>query len=1097
MKKEKKRIWKKQAVSISLATVLAFSGMGNIVWAEQSTGQTTRDYRVGTMQVLFEDMAENGSEEYVKVHVLHDQNSDLVWMNAAEFVGYLEDYTFVYNKEERSAEITVRDRQIGFQPGGSIVGYKIGENEGFYRMENPAVKYDEEVWIPADEFFHFIGSVTVPIAKDGDTTEFNPAEDYLLVMNPQKNVIDVLGEIFEADNGVYWMFDYEGDFSQYSENVDEKFEKAKDALGIYETLTLDLARIADNMSFGLDATGEYLEKEFGIENVDYDAKEGIKDFIDKMLNPSESLVRAGEEHIGATLNVVGHALSTVDTSTEYMEEVTGTIDSVAGNLQAALKKDYDELKNLISGSKKLENVIETGTLAASVGLQVFGVLQRIVNHDESVLKAMDYYLKQTDAKNPVYTELGLQFAERSNDYIYAAYESAVIIVKQSAEKFAEAALKKAGLSVVSFIGSVNNLLWYALEQTGWMSSEKLNRVVIDIHIGDKKLVDIDTDTSLATVDEAKAMRMSVYGIMYELDALKELGEYYFDILVGNGYRSYRDLTACAYMALNYLQACYVTTEAALSAFAHANVEDTENADDAWISYRTKKFADTEQYKITQKKLDEIAEMITVLSEALPHGTDLELTSVDETTFEESLSEDQKALRDRLFGVIVSGNDFNTNDLTYDVFLNPSTMEDGKDYGFYAPVFDGADRIILPLVTFGGVINNGGKFVGYQGNTYYWNFNQGSIGTEGILGSFDANEGAQNQLVCRAANGKETVLLNDAGKGAIYISGNKIYYEKDYTEWACCTLDGEITATYPSTKICGADENYGVVIADDTNAGLILISSDGTKTTITDSHVYYVGTYNGIVYYTSTNYTDRVVMDLYGYNIGEKSVSKIGSVTTNDLGMDYLPDLGIVDAIFTEDCMYAVIGCYQGTGMFFEGCPYRIKYDGGMLRLAPYLDFPKIYLEEKENGEHILYYADGISYSNVGHGDSYATDYVQALNLMTGEVKSSSLVLSNVNDAVIIDGSIQTLLGNDGKYVEIVTPELLERMTFADLTNTASDPMVLIRDFDVVDNMAYVTLGRMHVDESLSFGWRTGYRRDEFKTFAVEIGTTKSVQLDEF
>mgnify|MGYP003314158185 CR=1 FL=1 len=51
-------------------------------------------------------------------------------------------------------------------------------------------------------------------------------------------------------------------------------EKAKDALAIYETLTFDLARIADNMTFGKDVVMKFMEEEFGIETVDYDAKEG-------------------------------------------------------------------------------------------------------------------------------------------------------------------------------------------------------------------------------------------------------------------------------------------------------------------------------------------------------------------------------------------------------------------------------------------------------------------------------------------------------------------------------------------------------------------------------------------------------------------------------------------------------------------------------------------------------------------------------------------------------------------------------------------------------------------------------------------------------
>lgn len=1098
MKKRKIKKLKQQTVSIGLAAVLAFSGIGNVVWAEESAEKTERDYRVGTMQVLFQNQAEIGDDEYAKVHVLHDQNSDTVWVNGSEFEGYLDNYSYYYNEEEKTAEIWVRNRQIGFQTGGSVVGYKIGENECFYRMDEPVVKYDDEVWIPAEDFFYYLGCNTVPIAKDGDTSEWIPTEDYLLVMNPQKTVIDVLEEIFARDNGAYWLFDYEKDFAQYSENVDAKFEKAKDALGLYETLTLDLERLADNIgsNAGRDIFYDYMEENFGVEVVDFDAKEGIEEFIDRMLNPSESLIRAGEDHIGAALEIAEQALETVDTSTDYMEEIVGAIDSAAGNLQDLLKNDYDEIKGLISNSKKLENVIDTGTLAASVGLEIFGVLQRIVNHDESVLKAMDYYLDLTNVEGNIYKELKLQFAERSNDYIYAAYESTMLVIKESAEKIIEEMLKKAGFSAVSFVGSMNNLLWYAIEQTGWASMEKLNRVVIDLHIGDTKFVDIDTDTSLATVDEAKAMRMSVYGIMYEMDALNELSEYYYDILVGNGMRNYSELTACAYLALNYLQSCYVTTEAALSAFAHANVEDTENTDEeAWISYRTKKFADTDLYKNTQKKNEQIAEMLTILTEALPYGTDMELSLTDAEAYEESMDAGQKAIRDRLFGVIMNSSDFSANELTYEVFITPSTMENGKSYGYRAPLLESPERVILPLVNFDEVINNGGKFVGFNENIYYWNFNENSLGTDGVVGNFEMNKEVKNQLMCRTTSGKETVVCEDVSTGTIFISGNIIYYEQTYANWAACDMEGNPAGTYPSITICGADVGRGLVVGTSYENGLTVISSQGTVTTVAGTDAAYIGINDGILYYETT--TDSTTLNIFAYDLDKKTSVNMGSITTDDLALDYLPGIWSVDSIFDENCMYLLVGCYQGTGLFFEGCVYRINYEGGMKKVVSYAVFPKIYLEIKENGERILYYNDTEAYSNVGHGDSYVSNGVKALNLETGAVSETDLVLSHVNDAVRLGDGIQSLLGNDAVYTEIVSPELLERMKYSDLNEEISGQAILIRDLDIVGNMAYVTLGRMYEDSTLSVGWRTGYRRDSFETFAVEIGTTKAVKLDTF
>ena len=63
-----------------------------------------------------------------------------------------------------------------------------------------------------------------------------------------------------------------------------------------------------------------------------------------------------------------------------------------------------------------------------------------------------------------------------------------------------------------------------------------------------------------------------------------------------------------------------------------------------------------------------------------------------------------------------------------------------------------------------VMNNGGRFVSYNGSVYYWRFAPGSISQTGVLGSFTQVEGVSNTLVCRNANGEETELIQDTGTG---------------------------------------------------------------------------------------------------------------------------------------------------------------------------------------------------------------------------------------------------------------------------------------------------------------------------------------------
>ena len=70
-----------------------------------------------------------------------------------------------------------------------------------------------------------------------------------------------------------------------------------------------------------------------------------------------------------------------------------------------------------------------------------------------------------------------------------------------------------------------------------------------------------------------------------------------------------------------------------------------------------------------------------------------------------------------------------------------------------------------------VINNGGRFVSYRGNTYYWRFAPGSVEETGVLGSFNQVMTVKNDLICRTSDGEETVILQDTGSGPLFICEN--------------------------------------------------------------------------------------------------------------------------------------------------------------------------------------------------------------------------------------------------------------------------------------------------------------------------------------
>ena len=144
-------------------------------------------------------------------------------------------------------------------------------------------------------------------------------------------------------------------------------------------------------------------------------------------------------------------------------------------------------------------------------------------------------------------------------------------------------------------------------------------------------------------------------------------------------------------------------------------------------------------------------------------------------------------------------------------------------------------------------NNGGNFVRYKENTYYWRFAPGSIEQTGILGNFEQKKEISNELICRTPEGKEIVLLEDIGTGPIFICGDSLFYEKADNSWGVCLLNGSITDTYENTRILDADSEREIVIATDQEYGLYALTVDGEKTQLAPVDASYIGMDETYVY----------------------------------------------------------------------------------------------------------------------------------------------------------------------------------------------------------------------------------------------------------
>ena len=397
-----------------------------------------------------------------------------------------------------------------------------------------------------------------------------------------------------------------------------------------------------------------------------------------------------------------------------------------------------------------------------------------------------------------------------------------------------------------------------------------------------------------------------------------------------------------------------------------------------------------------------------------------------------------------------------------------------------------------------VMNNGGRFVSYNGSVYYWRFAPGSISHTVCLGSCTQVEGGSNTLVCWNANGEETELSQDTGTGPLFISGGRIYYEKGYSSWGVCQLDGQPVTSYDSVNVLEALQQQEAVVAQDYSKGIFVIAADGSETVLAPAEASYIGISDGSMYYGIA--ADNR-MNVYCIGLDGGNQAAIGSIV---MSQDYgnFEILSIGDVLMQDDGIYFTCGFYGGTGNFFSaGGIYRIGYDGSFSTLLDpsgpqQVNFPKIYIQQTD-GASTLYYYSGDGYSNAGSWDGWVSENVYGMNLETGETAPSSFVLSDIGDIVCMDGSIQTLTDNSGQYKVVLSQEAGASLGYTDIGGHSGNGEIFVADLDLVDDTAYFTITKMTEDPSVSVGWRTGYSRDSMKTYMTRLGTDEVTLLNEY
>ena len=407
-----------------------------------------------------------------------------------------------------------------------------------------------------------------------------------------------------------------------------------------------------------------------------------------------------------------------------------------------------------------------------------------------------------------------------------------------------------------------------------------------------------------------------------------------------------------------------------------------------------------------------------------------------------------------------------------------------------------------------IVNNGGRYVGYGENTYYWRHNGNSLEKTGLNGVFKNQKETVNQLVCRNEQGTETLLLEDAGYGNLYIAKDRIYY-KTAECWKSCLTDGTDIRNHKDYSIVAVDDSTETLIQKDLTGidsnrkgGFWIEKEDGSRTLLTqdkfdlDSKLWpeLLLVEDGNIYYyrLHDNKDGNHNITVIGANLqGETRL--VGNITIDRNASEGLE----VCAQKVDELLYVsftnvggtMLGCNEGGVSSMntakdEAHTYVIRQDQ-----EHSLYYPKTHISlDEETGEKYLHF-----YHDGGNGGNAAVSWVdqgvEMMNLETKEVKTSNLPLIFKGEYALTDGDMVTLLGTDDEASILATAETLKSLGY-NAFNGHENPAggFRIGDVDVAGDKAYIEINEFVRAQEADFYHVYGFRRTKTVVYETVIGT---------
>lgn len=425
----------------------------------------------------------------------------------------------------------------------------------------------------------------------------------------------------------------------------------------------------------------------------------------------------------------------------------------------------------------------------------------------------------------------------------------------------------------------------------------------------------------------------------------------------------------------------------------------------------------------------------------------------------------------------------------------------------APVPDTSEASSSEGTSADKVINNGGRFVMYRGNTYYRQYNADSYEPTGLWGSYNPVVGAVKNMMILNQNGAVELAFEDKGEGNIYIAGDRLYLQEpsaDYgTKVYSVSMDGSDRQEIGDGTIVGIDEASQTIVCllngpdyfSPVLASVDAMTGEVTRFELKTPCSAVLTVEDGVIYYRGN----------VDYEISQLGAAMLCSVKVNgseeqllaktpDTLYDY-SNWGTEIPCFQkiDNTIYFSYGAYAGTGNFYQGGQIaQVNTDGsGFLILAgSFTDLATAYEHlvddtfyvSDDNGIRTLYYTSG----------EQQTAY--ALSLDSKQVSQADFPVFRHDETFEYNNEIQIYQNNSSAMTALVP--VIDYSSLG-IDQKSEDNYFTIKDIEICKDNVYYKLEANLYYPKASVGWRDGYKRLKTQVFRASLDDTSKEIIFEY